>query len=231
MYASLGVRFVIGVAAWTHFTLSVPKCCGGQLSSRADPQKGQTAAGIAGPLDASIVGDTYINHFFGFSLTFPKGWIVVPNGVSSRGSQANGFSGVGGGSEKDVNANPDGTLTLLVVVEKISDRPSVQWRRVLILANKLQDPNVSIEDHLRYGSRLLREKHSSAQMVGEPQPVDIAGRKLWKQKMTQVENGITYHLLMYSTISRNFSLQFILWGVKDNDANELQAILNALQFL
>lgn len=174
-----------------------PKVFGGQLSSRADPQKGETAAGIAGPLDASIVGNTYINHFFGFSLTFPKGWVVVPNGVSSRGSQANGFSGVGGGSEKDVNANPDGTLTLLVVVEKISDRPSVQWRRVLILANKLQDPNVSIEDHLRYGSRFLREKHSSAQMVGEPQPVDIAGRKLWKQKMTQVENGITYHLLMY----------------------------------
>jgi len=122
-------------------------------------------------------------------------------------------------------------LSLLLIVENAPGKQPFQKRRVVLLANKLRDLNVSIEDHLKAGAQLLRDKHSPAQMVGDPVAFLIEGRKFWKQKMTQVENGLKYHLLMFTTMTKSFSVPFILWGSDESDANDLEPIIKSLQFL
>lgn len=84
-----------------------------------------------GPLDAKITGNVYTNRFFGFSLTVPEGWKVLPNLIASPHPRSN------------IGANEDQPLTLLLLVENVPGKPPLQWRRAMVLANKLKDPKVS----------------------------------------------------------------------------------------
>lgn len=199
-------------------------------STSRDPSSKQSTP--LDPLDGSTTANVYTNRFFRFSLTVPEGWKVVPNLRARTGSPQNGKqpAGRGGQPQPSNGITEESSIPLLLLVENLAGKPPLQWRRLVVMANKLKDPNVSIEDHLKYGAQLLLKNHSPAQMVGDPQPVVIGGRQFWKQEITQAENGLTYRLAMLATKSKDYSLQFILWTTDANGTTGLEPLLDSLQF-
>ena len=57
-----------------------------------------------------------------------------------------------------------------------------QRRRVGILANRLKDPGISVDDYLKAGAQTLRDRNSPAQMVGDPSPVILGHNKFWNRE-------------------------------------------------
>ena len=182
------------------------------------------------PLDSVVDGNVYTNYFFGFSFTFPKGWKLVsaPSGsISSQRSKSSTTE-----NQNSANNRPEGLVntTLLVVVEGTGVKQVPQWQRITILANKMKDPALTIEDHLKKGADILKGKKSPVQMVGDPEPIALAGTKIWRQKMVHVENGRSYQLIMYAINNKGFALQFIARGPSDSDPAKLEGMLQAIRF-
>lgn len=192
-------------------------------------QGGLNQAG-ADPLDSGIDSGVYTNHFFGFSLKYPKDWALVSAPTSSASPSGNPAPAAGGKAPSASAATQNRLFGLLLVVEQAPAKPPAQWRRVQIMATKLNDPAISIEEHLKAGTQFLKNKNSPVRMVGLPEPEVIAGRQFWKQRMTQQENGLLYHIEMLAIKSKGYVLQFALWGLDDNGAKDLEPVLQTLKF-
>jgi hypothetical protein len=189
------------------------------LSQRTKPDS------IGGdPLSSEVSGTKYINHFFGFSINYPKGWILV-SAPSSSNTRASGAQSL------PLGMSDDRVFSLLLTVEPSDTKPRSQWRRLGVLATKLKDPSISIEDHLKAGTELLKQKGSLTQIVGSPERVNLAGKTFWKQRLTRHESGVLFHLDMFAIKKNGYVLHFVVWAASDSEANELEPVIHSLKFI
>jgi hypothetical protein len=98
----------------------------------------------------------------------------------------------------------------------------------MVLAIRLKDPNMSIEEYLKNGANVLREKQSPSQMIGDPKRVQVAGLQFIKQFMKVRENKSIYPVTMFVTKRGPFALQFIFRAA---DERALERLLPALKNL
>jgi hypothetical protein len=229
----------LAVAAVGMF-LGVTRACLGQVSSPPKATKPKSAANSrlaesadsisSGPLDATISGNVYSNRFFGFSLAYPQGWLVISApAASSSPSQNQAVRPSQPPGNRATQSTEQGVFSLFLAVEGNSSDPLYRRRRLGITATRLKDPNVSIRDHLEAGRHMFTAKNPRIQMVGDPAPIVLGERHFWKQALIQEESGTLYHLETFLTKSHGYVLQFVLWARDAVGASQLDPILQSLK--
>ena len=194
----------------------------------AHGQSKSPSPGVEDPQDSEVNGNVYTNHYFGFSISYPKGWRLISPPVSSGTKSPSG--GTSGTIKSDSQNSEQRIFSLLLAAEGSPATSPQQWRRVGILASKLKDPNISIPDHLKAGTEMLREKASRIQMIGAPKYITLAGKPFWKQRMTQEENGQSYNLETFVTKEKGYVLQIVFWALDETGTQALEPVIQSLRF-
>jgi hypothetical protein len=196
----------------------------GEFSQTNDP-----GSAVGDPQNSELNGNTYTNHFFEFSFTYPRGWRLISSSVSlidqaipARASQGNATTAQQSAEQR--------VYSLLLAVESTPHVPPDRWRRIGILATKLKHPSTSVPEHLRTGAEMLRQRGSRVQMIGNPEKMILADRQFWRQRMAQDENGHTYQLEIFVTKEKGYVLQVVLWAWDAAGAQALEPVIQSLQF-
>ena len=192
----------------------------------------QAAAKPAPP--ASIVGSVeegkYTNQHFGFSLSFPKGWIVADQEVTST-AKAVGSDIVAGTDEKKNKAIKD-SMAKEVVLLNLMKKPLGAFGNAMFMmvATRQASPKVT-PSMVAEATKSVFSSSPALKLTGDTQVKTIVGRQfaLLDYEITVNERTVKskFHVTMVGTYALTFSLSY----TEDEDLAELQKIVDSIRFV
>ncbi|HWN08801.1 MAG TPA: hypothetical protein VNO50_05910 [Pyrinomonadaceae bacterium] len=187
---------------------------------------------FTGPEDATVSGGVYTNRFFGFSVTYPKDWVVHGDATNVRlreiGKERAASTGaMSAASSEVVLRNTYQLLTtfqypmgaavevnpgFMLVAEKVSHAPAI----------------VTGRDYLLHVRPLMLK--TGVVPVGEPVELTLAGRNFFRQDSRMEISGTSIEQTIIITVTQGFALAFILSGKDQASMNEMIKAVATLKF-
>lgn len=185
------------------------------------------------PDDGSVIDGAYTNRFFGFSVTYPKDWVVHGEATNIRlkemgKERATSTGAMSAASSEVVLKNTYQLLTtfqfplgaaievnpsFMLVAERVSHAPGIVTGRDYLL-------------HVRP----LMIKTGMVPVNDEPVELTLAGRKFFRQDSRMQINGVSVEQTIIITVSKGFAIAFILSGKDQSAINEMVNAVGTLKF-
>jgi len=180
------------------------------------------------PDDGSVTDGVYTNRFFGFSVTYPKDWVVHGEATNIRlkeiGKERAASTGAMSAASSEVvlkntyqllttfqyplGAAVEVNPSFMLVAERVSHAPGIVTGRDYLL-------------HVRP----LMIKTGLVPVNDEPAELTIAGRKFFRQDSRMQMNGVSVEQTIIITVSKGFAIAFILSG---KDQPSIDAMIKAV---
>ena len=191
-----------------------------------------TAQQSSSPADASVSGGVYTNRYFGFSLSYPKDWVVHGEATNERikeigKERATSTGAMSAASSAVVLRNTYQLLTtfqypmgaavevnpgFLVVAERVSHAPAI----------------VTGRDYLNHVRPLMIK--TGVAPVNEPVELTLGGRKFFRQDFRMDVVGTSISQTIILTVTQGFALAFILSGKDEASMAEMGKAVATLKF-
>jgi Flp pilus assembly protein TadD len=186
------------------------------------------------PDDGSVSGNAYTNKFFGFSIQFPQGWVVL-NQEQTRGMLSLGSAIVQSGDPTgpDVTAASRSLMIpLLFVTRGSSGGQSVKTDVFEVFAVDLrtQKTHWSAMDFATQIGSVFRTLGVPMNETGAPTNADIDGREFVKFDSTLGVNSDVGHMTDYAIITKEFILTFQMLSLDPDELQKLGSTMNTLHF-
>lgn len=186
-----------------------------------------------GPDDGSVDEGVYSNRFFGFSVTYPKDWVVHGEATNVRlkeiGKERAASTGAMSAASSEVLLKntyqlltafqyPLGAAVgmnpgFMLVAERVSHAPAIVTGRDYLLS-----------------VRPLMIKTGVMPINDAPIELTLAGRKFFRQDSRMLVNGETIDQSIIITIDKAFALAFILSGKGPRSIDEMFNAVKTLKF-
>lgn len=175
----------------------------------------------------------YTNWFFGFSVRYPKDWVVHGDATNERlkelGKERATSTGALSASSSEVMLRntfqlltafqyPMGSAvevnpSFMLVAERVSHAPAIVTGRDYLL-------------HVRP----LMIRTGVIPINGEPAELMLAGRKFFRQDSRMEIMGVTMQQAILITVSKGFAIAFILSGKDQASINQSVQSVKTLKF-
>lgn len=185
------------------------------------------------PEDGSVENGVYSNRFFGFSVTFPKDWVVHGDATNTRlkeigKERATSTGAMSAASSEVILRNTYQLLTtfqypmgaavevnpgFMLVAEKVSHAPAIVTGRDYLL-------------HVRP----LMIKTGVVPVNDEPVELMIAGHKFFRQDSRMQAVGVAVEQTIIITVLKGFAIAFILSGKDQQSIDEMLNSVRTLKF-
>lgn len=187
----------------------------------------------AAPDDGSVTNGVYSNRFFGFSVAYPKDWVVHGEATNTRlkeiGKERAASTGAMSAASSEVLLNntyqllttfqyPMGAAVemnpgFMLVAERVSHAPAIVTGRDYLL-------------HVRP----LMIKTGVMPINDVPIELTLAGRKFFRQDSRAQLSGASIEQSIIITIDKGFALAFILSGKDRSSIDEMFDAVKTLKF-
>ena len=187
------------------------------------PSNKLAATGLA-ENGGSIANGVYTNSIYGFSLNIPPGWVVVPPPQAAPVSQDPGKASLPGTTQT--------IRMILIATENAPLKKNYERKSIQISVLQLGAPAGphTARDYLAFAERSAQEKGLNVKFLGNPEPVTINGRQLWKAKMNETINGTVQHIEQYAAAEGRTVLQFMLVSPQMEGLKTLHPSIQSLRF-
>lgn len=185
------------------------------------------------PDDGSARGGVYTNRFFGFSVSYPKDWVVHGEATNTRlkelgKARATSSGAMSAASSEVLLQNTYQLLTtfqypmgaavevnpsFMLVAERVSHAPAIVTGRDYLL-------------HVRP----LMIKTGVVPVNDEPAEFMFDGRKFFRQDSRIEISGLAIQQTIFITVSKGFALAFILSGKDQSAIDQLVQAVKTLKF-
>jgi len=186
------------------------------------------------PADGHVVDGTYVNEYFGLTVSLPDGWVVADQEVNEHimetgtGVVSQGDPVVSGALESakknmyqlltaslyEVGAPVDTNPVFMIVAERVSHRPGVR----------------SGEDYLFHVVRHLTSGDLPFSVRREPYPVEIDGVEFHRLDMTAVVLGTELRQSYIVTLRDGYVIGMTLVGATDEEMQLLETAARSMRF-
>ncbi len=189
---------------------------------------------LSTPDDGSVTNGVYTNRFFGFSVAYPKGWVVHGEATNVRlkeiGKERATTTGAMSAASSEVILRntyqlltafqyPMGTAVdvnpgFMLVAERVSHAPAI----------------ITGGDYLLH-VRPLMIQTGVVPLTDEPAELTLAGRKFFRQDSRTEINGASVQQAIVITINQGFAIAFIVSGKDQQSIDELVESVSTLKFV
>ncbi|MBC8028705.1 MAG: hypothetical protein H7Z16_01225 [Pyrinomonadaceae bacterium] len=186
------------------------------------------------PDDGSVDKGVYSNMFFGFSVAYPKDWVVHGEATNTRlkeigKERATSTGAMSAASTEVILKNTYQLLTafqypmgavvevnpsFMLIAERVSHAPGI----------------VTGRDYLLY-VRPLMIKTGVLPVNDEPAPLMLGGRKFFRQDSRMQINGMSLDQSIIITVNQGFAIAFILSGKDRPSIDEMFKAVGTLKFV
>ncbi len=187
------------------------------------------------PEDGSVSGNAYTNQFFGFTIDFPKGWMVMDQ-EQSRAAMSLGAALIQTGdpvSPDVIAASRKQTIPLLFVMRGASGGQALRTELLEVIATdarKLSD-SLSVLDLASAIGSAVRTLGVPMNPVGTPVKIEVAGREFVKFASIFRVNESEIHITHYATRTNGFILTFQMLSADPNELQKLESAMQSLHFV
>jgi len=203
-------------------------------AANEDKPAGDDEVPATRPDDTSISKSVYTNKSIGFSLRFPKGWIVMnPDDLLALFDK-----GLTAAKDRDPTA-PDIIAVvrarlhpLLLVVPNSSSKKPVFEAFFGIFASAAK-PGETVSSKLNSAARGVqasRDLGIDGELAGPPVETEIAGQDFAKTLLNLRQNGELIHGVQYLTILKSHLLLFQLFARDPGELEKLESTMQSLRF-
>jgi hypothetical protein len=121
---------------------------------------------------------------------------------------------------------------ILIVTENAPLKKNYERKSIQISVLQLGAPAGphTARDYLAFAEKTAQEKGLSVKFLGNPEPVTINGRQLWRAKMNETINGSVQHIEQYAATEARTVLQFMLVSPQAEGLKSLQPSIQSLRF-
>jgi hypothetical protein len=186
------------------------------------------------PDDGSVDKGVYRNTFFGFSVAYPKDWVVHGEATNTRlkeigKERATSTGAMSAASTEVILRNTYQLLTafqypmgavvevnpsFMLIAERVSHAPAI----------------VTGRDYLLY-VRPLMIKTGVLPVNDEPAPLMLDGRKFFRQDSRMQVNGVSFDQSIIITVNQGFAIAFILSGKDQPSIDEMFKAVGTLKYV
>ena len=187
------------------------------------------------PDDGGVSNGVYSNKFFGFSVTYPKDWVVHGDATNIRlkelgKERATTTGAMSAASSEIVLKN---TYQLLTTFQYPMGAPNVEVNPsfMLVAENVSHAPGiVNGRDYLLH-VRPMMIKTGVVPVQDEPTELLLSGRKFFRQDSRMQVNGMAIQQAIIITVSNGYGLAFILSGQDQQTIDALAKAVGTLEFV
>lgn len=190
-------------------------------------------AQVSSPDDGGVVNGVYTNRYFGFSLSYPKDWVVHGEATNTRlrelGKERAASSGAMSAASTEVILR--NTYQLLTTFQYPMGAAIAVNPAFMVVAEKVDHAPgiVTGRDYLLH-VRPLMIKTGLIPINDEPIELTLAGRKFYRQDSRMDLAGVAVEQSIIITVTRGFALAFILSGKDQASISELTRAVATLKF-
>ncbi len=172
----------------------------------------------------SIASGVYTNSIYGFSLNVPPGWVVVPPPQPAPVTPDSG--------KDSIPVTTQTIKMILIITENAPIKKNYERKSIQISVLQLGAPAGphTARDYIAFAERSAQEKGLNVKFLGNPGPVTINGKQLWKAKMNETINGTVQHIEQYAATEGRTVLQFMLVSPQAAGLKSLQPSIQSLRF-
>lgn len=188
-------------------------------------------AQVATPDDGGVLKGVYTNRFFGFSVSYPRDWVVHGEATNIRlkeiGKERAASTGAMSAATSEVLLR--NTYQLLTAFQyPLGAAVEVNSGFMLVAERVSHAPGiVTGRDYLLY-VRPMMIKGGAVPLTDEPAELTLAGRKFFRQDSRLEINGVSVAQSIIITIEKGFALAFIMSG---KDQPSIDAMVETVQTL
>lgn len=186
------------------------------------------------PDDGSVADGVYSNRFFGFSVNYPKDWVVHGDATNTRlkeiGKERATSSGALPAAAAEVMLK--NTYQLLTAFQYPMGAPHVEVNPafMVVAENVSHAPGiVNGRDYLLH-VRPVMIKTGVVPIQDEPTELVLSGRKFFRQDSRMQINGMSIQQAIVITVIKGYALAFILSGKDQQSIDEMAAAAGTLKF-
>ena len=173
--------------------------------------------------------NTYRNDYFGFTLTFPKGWIVADRETTDAATKV-GLDVLKGKNERDNKAIED-SLSKEVVLLNVTKKPvGALGNAVFMMGTRKQMSDAVTASMVAEATKSLFDSSPTLRLVADTRVRTIGGRKFALLDYALQANGQTATIKYFVTVVKGYAISFSLSYDQDTDLAELQKVVESLQF-
>jgi hypothetical protein len=180
----------------------------------------------------SLYNGVYSNSFFGFSVRYPKGWVVHGDATNRHLREFGKERAVGTGALPAELAEVmlKSTYQLLTTFQYALGTPNIEVNpSFIVVAENVSHAPAIVDgrDYLLY-VRPLMIKQGFESIREEPIQLVLAGRKFFRQDSRMQVGGMTIQQAIIITVINGYALAFILTG---NEQQSIDGMANAVSTL
>jgi len=186
------------------------------------------------PDDSSIDNGVYNNRFFGFSVTYPKDWVVHGDATNTRlkeiGKERAATTGAMSSASAEVILR--NTYQLLTAFQYPLGAAHVEMNPsfMIVAENVSHAPGISDGYDYLVHVRPMMIKTGVIPIQDEPAAVMLSGCKFFRQDSRIQVNGTSVQQAIVMTVINGYALAFILSGKDQQSVDELVEALGTLKF-
>jgi hypothetical protein len=193
-----------------------------------------SAQPAAAPDSATVNDGIYTNHFFHFSYTYPKGWIVhgqeTAKYIIERGKEKMVNSGALSKAESE--SSMKGTYQILTVLKHPLGTPGITSNPLIqvVVEDVRYAPGISDGRAYLFNLRLLLTKTGSQFIQEQPVEMKIGARQFFRQDYRTPINNVVVQQALVIGYERGYVLVFIFSSTDPAEVEEMLASLKTLTF-
>lgn len=178
------------------------------------------------PVDHGVVNDgTYSNPDFGFSFTYPKGWVVhgeeTKKHIMEVGKEKVAESGAVSQASTEVALK--NTYQLLTLFRHPLGTPGITINpAVLVMAEKVSHaPGITNGSDYLLNVRTILVKTGSQVLHKDPIECHFGGTQFFRDDLTVEINGVHLVQTSFATLSKGYALVFVFLGEDQKSVDEM----------
>ena len=187
------------------------------------------------PDDGGVSNGVYSNKFFGFSVTYPKDWVVHGDATNVRlkelGKERATTTGAMSAASSEVVLK--NTYQLLTTFQYPMGAPKVEVNSgFMLVAEKVSHAPgiVNGRDYL-FHVRPMMIKTGLVPVLDEPTQLLLSRHKFFRQDSRMQVNGMSVHQTIIITVIKGYALAFILSGKDQLMIDEMAKVVSTLKFV
>ena len=177
----------------------------------------------------SVNGNEYRNDYFGFGLSFPKGWKVNDQEVTSSVTRA-GLDVTKGNNERSNRALEESIKNEVVLLNVTKLPVGALGNAMFMMAVRKQASSAVTPSMVAEATKSAFTGSPTVKVASDTRVVTIAGKKFARVDFGINVNGQTATVLYYVTMIDGFAVTFSLSYADESDLAELDKIRESLNF-
>ena len=186
------------------------------------------------PEDGSVSENVYSNKVFGFTYTFPKGWVVL-SADAARAALKVGEAAITTHDPIDEDIKKAGERRrhpLLFVTEGSAGKQQTSMKTVLVSAFDVRsNPEITPESYLKNFARRINQDTMPMEASTVPEKAAVEGRIFWKWSTAFQTSAGTIYGSEFSTSDKGCLLTFSFSSPELATLHEIEESLGSIHFL